>query len=131
MTEQNTACIQGLLADADIPALVAGSLPDATAEQADALFGLVFGLAVCVPEAMGSGSAASSGQDESRLWSYATGDVVVSVPTVADGVVYVGSNDNHLYALDADTGEKLWSYDTGAGCGTRPPSAAVWSIRSD
>ena len=60
-----------------------------------------------------------------ELWSFATGDVVVSVPTVADGVVYVGSNDNHLYALDADTGEKLWSYDTGAWV---PPSVAVTSI---
>ena len=113
LTEQNTACIQGLLADADIPALVAGSLPDATAEQADALFGLVFGLAVCVPEAMGSGSAASSGQDESRLWSYATGGWVATAPTVADGVVYMGSNDHRVYALDAATGSELWSFATG------------------
>ena len=102
-----------LLADADIPALVAGSLPDATAEQADALFGLVFGLAVCVPEAMGYGSAASSGQDESRLWSYATGGWAPTAPTVADGVVYMGSNDHRVYALDAATGSELWSFATG------------------
>ena len=113
LTEQNTACIQGLLADADIPAMVAGSLPDATAEQADALFGLVFGLAVCVPEAMGSGPAASAGPDESRLWSYATGGWVAMAPTVADGVVYVGSDDHRVYALDAATGNELWSFATG------------------
>jgi outer membrane protein assembly factor BamB len=32
---------------------------------------------------------------------------------VADGVVYVGSNDWNVYALDALTGSKLWSYPTG------------------
>jgi len=29
---------------------------------------------------------------------------------VANGVVYVGSDDDKLYALDAATGSKLWSY---------------------
>ena len=83
-------------------------------------------------------------------------------PTVADGVVYVGSDDHqvyagrrhrkrivelrhrrrggvrtdggrrrrgtwvpmtgHVYALDADTGEKLWSYDTGAWVQDSPRS---------
>ena len=27
--------------------------------------------------------------------------------------MYVGSNDNHIYALDASTGNLLWSHDTG------------------
>ena len=36
-----------------------------------------------------------------------------SISAVVDGTVYAGSNDNHLYALDADTGEELWRYDTG------------------
>jgi eukaryotic-like serine/threonine-protein kinase len=35
------------------------------------------------------------------------------VPAVANGVVYVGSYDNNVYALDASTGAKLWSYTTG------------------
>ncbi len=29
------------------------------------------------------------------------------------GVVYVGSDDNHVYALDTDTGEQLWSANVG------------------
>jgi len=30
-----------------------------------------------------------------------------------NGVVYVGSQDHRLFALDVSTGEKLWSYQTG------------------
>ena len=36
-----------------------------------------------------------------------------AAPTVADGVVYVGSNDHRVYALDAATGNELWSFATG------------------
>jgi outer membrane protein assembly factor BamB len=32
---------------------------------------------------------------------------------VANGVVYVGSDDHKMYALDASTGNELWSYNTG------------------
>ncbi len=34
----------------------------------------------------------------------------VSSPAVANGVVYVGSSDYNLYALDASTGAFLWKY---------------------
>jgi eukaryotic-like serine/threonine-protein kinase len=33
---------------------------------------------------------------------------------VADGVVYVGSTDNNLYALNARTGKELWHFATGS-----------------
>ena len=36
-----------------------------------------------------------------------------SSPAVANGVVYVGSDDGNVYALNASTGAKLWSYATG------------------
>ena len=35
------------------------------------------------------------------LWRYETGDDVSSSPVVADGVVYVRSNDNYVYAIGA------------------------------
>ena len=35
-----------------------------------------------------------------------------SSPTVAEGFVYVGSQDHTLYALSAQAGEKVWSYRT-------------------
>jgi len=38
---------------------------------------------------------------------------VLSSPAVVNGVVYVGSNDHNVYALNASTGAKLWSFATG------------------
>lgn len=40
-------------------------------------------------------------------------DFFLSSPTVADGTVYVGSGDGHIYAVDALTGAQRWSYKTG------------------
>ena len=40
-------------------------------------------------------------------------DVFMSSPTVVDDVVYVGSGDQHVYALDAATGTLRWSFATG------------------
>jgi serine/threonine-protein kinase len=37
----------------------------------------------------------------------------LSSPAVANGVVYLGSDDNHIYALNAKTGAVLWAYVTG------------------
>jgi outer membrane protein assembly factor BamB len=42
-----------------------------------------------------------------------TGFFVESSPAVANGVVYVGSDDDNVYALNARTGAKLWSYTPG------------------
>ena len=47
------------------------------------------------------------------LWSYETGSSVRSSPADAGGVVYVGSEDNRVYALDASNGERIWRYETG------------------
>jgi hypothetical protein len=47
------------------------------------------------------------------MWDYTTAGEVLSSPAVADGKVYVGSNDNKLYCLNASTGALIWSYTTG------------------
>ncbi len=62
-------------------------------------------------------------------WSYTTGDGVGSSPAVANGVVYVGSDDNNLYALNAKTGKKLWSYTT-RGFVETPPWRTEWFMSS-
>jgi outer membrane protein assembly factor BamB len=56
-------------------------------------------------------------------WSYQTGDVVYSSPAVVNGVVYIGSEDFNVYALDARTGSKLWSYKTGGSVASAPAVA--------
>ena len=54
------------------------------------------------------------------LWSYETSDDVFSSPAVSGGVVYVGSRDAYLYALDASTGDLLWRYETGGSVVSSP-----------
>ena len=44
-------------------------------------------------------------------WKFKTGDSVFSSPAVSDDVVYFGSYDNYLYALDAKTGEEKWKFE--------------------
>ena len=46
-------------------------------------------------------------------WSFQAGDRVYSSPAVADGIVYIGSDDSRVYALDAETGAEVWHYTTG------------------
>jgi outer membrane protein assembly factor BamB len=43
-------------------------------------------------------------------WSFPTEGPVLSSPAVANGVVYVGSTDRNVYAINARTGAKLWSF---------------------
>ena len=47
------------------------------------------------------------------LWSYTTGNAVESSPVVAVGVIYVGSDDGKVYALNAATGALIWSHTIG------------------
>lgn len=47
------------------------------------------------------------------VWRVRTGGPIVSSPTLADGIVYVGSADKCLYALDAwHDGREKWKYET-------------------
>ncbi len=48
------------------------------------------------------------------LWKTQTGSIVRSSPAVVGGVVYIGSEDGKVYALNASTGLILWSYLTNA-----------------
>ncbi len=43
-------------------------------------------------------------------WTFHTRGEVVSSPAIVDGVIYVGSNDGNLYALDQQTGTKKWAF---------------------
>ena len=55
---------------------------------------------------------------------------------MANGVVYVGSDDENVYALNASTGAKLWSYPAGGSSpavvnGTLYIGATVFSLGAD
>ena len=47
------------------------------------------------------------------LWTKTTNGPVGSSPTVTNGIVYIGSLDHNIYALRADTGQKVWSKEIG------------------
>ena len=47
-------------------------------------------------------------------------DSLALTPAVSDGVVYFGSTDNHLYALDAKTGKEKWKFKTGDWVSSSP-----------
>lgn len=53
-------------------------------------------------------------------WTFKTDGPVRTAPAVADGTVYVGSDDGSLYALDAETGEEEWVFETDAPVRSSP-----------
>jgi outer membrane protein assembly factor BamB len=48
--------------------------------------------------------------DIKPMWEFTCEDEIRSSPAVSDGMVYIGSYDHNLYALDARTGEYVWKY---------------------
>ncbi len=54
------------------------------------------------------------------LWQFKSGARIVSSPTVANGVVYIGSDDHNLYAVDARKGTPLWKFTTEASVRSSP-----------
>ena len=45
---------------------------------------------------------------------------VWSSPVVENGILYAGSEDGHLYAINASTGEHLWRFETGGMVASSP-----------
>ncbi|WP_251344429.1 PQQ-binding-like beta-propeller repeat protein [Haloplanus halophilus] len=71
--------------------------------------------------ASGLASAQSGATNDGReTWTFSTDGAVQSSPTVVDDMVYVGSDDNHLYALDASDGTKQWRFNTGGAIYSSP-----------
>jgi outer membrane protein assembly factor BamB len=59
------------------------------------------------------------------LWSYLTGDMVVSSPAVAEGNVYVGSYDHVVYAFGSPVSVQTYSVTfTASGL----PSGTSWEV---
>jgi outer membrane protein assembly factor BamB len=64
------------------------------------------------PHQTGVADSALPEQLEIR-WQYKTKDSIEGTAAIARGVAYIGSFDEHLYALALDTGKMLWSYKAG------------------
>jgi len=58
-------------------------------------------------------STSKAPKTNQTLWTYTTGRKIwSSSPAVADGKVYVGSDDGKVYCLNASTGTLIWSHGT-------------------
>jgi outer membrane protein assembly factor BamB len=55
-------------------------------------------------------------------WSFATGGRVISSPVTEDGVIFFGSDDGNVYAVNAGSGQQIWKRATG---GPVPATPAV------
>ncbi len=64
--------------------------------------------------------APSLAPDIVPIWSFKVEDAVRSTPVIYNNVVYVGSYDNNLWALDAKEGSLMWKFPTGGGIGSSP-----------
>ncbi len=56
-------------------------------------------------------------------WKFATGGKVLSSPVADKGVIYFGSSDHNLYAVDAETGVQKWKYSTWGPVASTPAVA--------
>jgi outer membrane protein assembly factor BamB len=46
------------------------------------------------------------------IWKFKTEGQIKSSPVIVDGVVFIGSSDKNIYAIDVNKGQKIWSYQT-------------------
>lgn len=70
--------------------------------------------------ATAKGLYALDAESGSQRWVYPTTLPLGHSPTIHDGVAYVGGFDHRLHAIDAFTGQGLWSFEAGAGFQTNP-----------
>ena len=72
-------------------------------------------------DGIGQGASVASPK---LLWNFTTGDAVNSSPAVVHGIVYFGSYDGFVYALDAVNGRQIWNYsDSNSGSDASPAVA--------
>jgi outer membrane protein assembly factor BamB len=56
-------------------------------------------------------------------WTFQTGSSIFSSPAIVDGVIYIGSLDGSLYALDSRSGPAKWQFKTTGGIFSSPAIA--------
>ncbi len=75
---------------------------------------------ICTAQAMFRGNPAHTGLYEGKgprelhglKWKFPTGGRILSSPVSESGIIYFGSYDFNLYAVDAASGQQKWKYST-------------------
>jgi outer membrane protein assembly factor BamB len=89
------------------------------------VFGITLGDVICLgsgspqsyPMAFNDPEHTSTGwgpTNLTELWSrgWGNGGYLASAPSFANGIGYIGSSDNNIYAFNATNGDKIWNYTT-------------------
>ena len=66
---------------------------------------------------MGFSGFAINASNGHFIWKHQTGDSVNGTPAVSNGLVYVASGDNTLYALHTSNGSTAWKVAKSGGFG--------------
>jgi outer membrane protein assembly factor BamB len=70
-----------------------------------------------------TGYSTSTAPTNKTIWAYTTGNSLYSSPAVVDSVVFVGSQDNNVYAFAASSGAYVWTYVAVDGVWSSPAVA--------
>ena len=54
------------------------------------------------------------------LWTFRTGGKIWSTPVIKDGIVYFGSHDKNVYAVNLTDGTEEWRFTTGGAVAGKP-----------
>ena len=57
---------------------------------------------------------------ENIIWKFTAKSGIYSSPVIDNNIIYFGSNDSSLYALDKNTGKTNWSYNTKGQIRSKP-----------
>jgi len=67
------------------------------------------------------------------VWTFNTAGAIWSSPAIADGLIYFGSSDKKIYAIDAKSGKRRWEFATQGAVMGRPTidGDAVYALSDD
>src|SRR5436190_591947 len=57
---------------------------------------------------------------EGIQWKFKTKGKIFSSPTIINDIIFVGSEDKNLYAIDQHTGKQKWKFTTGGAVHSSP-----------
>ena len=75
------------------------------------------------PDHPGVYDSASIAHTPQVKWKFQTAGKIFSSPAISSGVLFVGSTDHSLYAVELATGKQLWKFETGSSIPSSPAVA--------
>ena len=76
-----------------------------------------------------TGVGAGAGVTGILKWQFKTGGSILPSPAIgADGTIYIGSDDDYVYALDGQSGTLKWQFKTGGSVESSPAISADGTI---